>query len=664
MMQRISTFWLMVFGLMLTSAITLGLMSASAIQTTGRTVEAEQISQLRFRAEAHASAINERLLALENATQLLASQAKLLMLGDELSAEEIRLRLEKYQRDDQNIYGSDRWYQEVYKPRYGDNHVSNAYLNKNTPLTPQLERTIAATEELDPLFRSIHESNLHSQWLYLTLPSGMMRLYPWTESASYGADWQPQTIFFFTVADRTNNPDRKSVWTAPYNDYAGAGLMVTNSYPIYDGDTLIGVMSNDVLIKSLQEEVLGFKVGDKGLGFLLDKDGNVIAHRKYVPENIPVGAEVNIKLAEHEPYMADVVTDMLENGEGTKTVTDTLGVQWVVVYAPVPATNWHLALMQPRNEIVQPATDIADQVKYWTVVLVLLALAVSIIIARWISQPVTWLSKKARMISSSVDAMDASIDDEQSGTVTTDIDTSKVRGTREIYNLSLAFGEMVAALHKRINELGSIYVLGQSIAAAMEYEKTLDTVLSAVERTVRSDFVGIYITQGDGLHLEVSSTPKADGMTEVLAGQILEHKHSLLVEGLQSENVDAVPDVKAYMTEKNVFSLLVMPLVMDEKPMGLVFLENRRREAFTGDDQRRLNRLAALASIALNNAIQVRRREQELKRQIRELKIEIDQKKKQKDVSQIVESDYFQALQKRASEIRVRSLSRKGKSKP
>ena len=46
-LRKISTFWLMVFGLMLTSAITLGLMAVNAIRTTGQTVEHEQILQLR-----------------------------------------------------------------------------------------------------------------------------------------------------------------------------------------------------------------------------------------------------------------------------------------------------------------------------------------------------------------------------------------------------------------------------------------------------------------------------------------------------------------------------------------------------------------------------------------------------------------------------------------
>jgi hypothetical protein len=53
----------------------------------------------------------------------------------------------------------------------------------------------------------------------------------------------------------------------------------------------------------------------------------------------------------------------------------------------------------------------------------------------------------------------------------------------------------------------------------------------------------------------------------------------------------------------------------------------------------------------INNAIQVSQREQSLEEQICELKIVIDEIRKQKVVEQILESDYFQSLQKRASEI-------------
>jgi hypothetical protein len=666
MLRKISTFWLIVFGIMLTSAITLGLMATSAIQTTTVTVEAEQISHLLSRVQVYSLYINERLHAFENETELVATQAKLLLIGNNISPEETQSRLQKYQRDANHIYGLDSWYQTNYQPKYGNDHISNVFLNKNTELTPQLERVIAATEDLNTLFLSAHNTNLGSQWIYLTLSSGMMRLYPYTASSSYQADWQPQAQTFYTVADKVHDPERKTIWTTPYNDFSGAGLMVTNSLPIYDGETLLAVMSNDFVIKDLQNGILGFQVGTNGYAFLLDNRGNVIAHKNYAPENTPKGEEINIKLADQEAYLSKVITEILKGKVGTQIVKDAANKQWVVVYAPIPATNWHLGLMQPLAEIVQPATDIANQVKYGAVILVFLALVASIIIARWISLPVTQLSKKARFISETVDAMDVSIE-KRSDAQQKDTNYSKISGTREIYDLGIMFNEMVNTLQKRINELGSIYTLGQTIGSTVEYEKSLDTVLSAVKRTITSDFAEIYIVQNGHWNLEISSQLNENGnlseqklpMPESFMTEILEQKNSLLIKNHVQEYQTSNAEAIAYLKAKKVHSLLMVPLTTGEKSLGLVSLENYGAESFTEDNQRQLNRLGALASIAINNAIQVRQREQALKEQITELKIEIDQSKMKKEVSQIVESDYFQVLQKRASEIRARA-NRKG----
>ena len=54
----------------------------------------------------------------------------------------------------------------------------------------------------------------------------------------------------------------------------------------------------------------------------------------------------------------------------------------------------------------------------------------------------------------------------------------------------------------------------------------------------------------------------------------------------------------------------------------------------------------------------VREREQVLARKVERLTIEIDEAKRQQEVSQIVESDSFRSLQDRAEEMRLRRLNR------
>lgn len=68
----------------------------------------------------------------------------------------------------------------------------------------------------------------------------------------------------------------------------------------------------------------------------------------------------------------------------------------------------------------------------------------------------------------------------------------------------------------------------------------------------------------------------------------------------------------------------------------------------------RQDELGQLGRIFQRMVNEVVARQQRLQRQIRELKIEIDEKRKAREVEEIVETDYFQSLQQKAREIRNR----------
>jgi hypothetical protein len=62
--------------------------------------------------------------------------------------------------------------------------------------------------------------------------------------------------------------------------------------------------------------------------------------------------------------------------------------------------------------------------------------------------------------------------------------------------------------------------------------------------------------------------------------------------------------------------------------------------------------VALLSRVFASMATQVKARENQLKKQVEELRIEIDQAKKDKEVSRITETDYFQRIQEAARKIR------------
>jgi CheY-like chemotaxis protein len=70
---------------------------------------------------------------------------------------------------------------------------------------------------------------------------------------------------------------------------------------------------------------------------------------------------------------------------------------------------------------------------------------------------------------------------------------------------------------------------------------------------------------------------------------------------------------------------------------------------------RRPDELGQLAQVFQEMARQVYAREQQLKQQVQQLRIEIDQTRKAREVAEITESDYFQQLLGKADELRNRT---------
>jgi phosphoglycerate-specific signal transduction histidine kinase len=66
----------------------------------------------------------------------------------------------------------------------------------------------------------------------------------------------------------------------------------------------------------------------------------------------------------------------------------------------------------------------------------------------------------------------------------------------------------------------------------------------------------------------------------------------------------------------------------------------------------RSDELGRLARVFQRMAVEVQAREQRLKQQIQELRIEIDEVKKAQQVAEITETDYFYQLKQRAKDLR------------
>ncbi len=161
------------------------------------------------------------------------------------------------------------------EPKYQAPQPSYLYYH-GKELTPNVWRELEVFTKMASMFRLSFDT-FNDSWVYLTTKDGAFLVYPYLPLNEAVNNYPPTEQIFYTSADFTN---RTFGWTPPYLDLAGAGMMVTVSYPIYQKDELLGVISRDITLTQLAKKVLGPVIASNGrfICLVIDKNGMAIAN--------------------------------------------------------------------------------------------------------------------------------------------------------------------------------------------------------------------------------------------------------------------------------------------------------------------------------------------------------------------------------------------------
>lgn len=425
-------------ALLFVSIIPIIFISALFINESTTALTNQMEANLFMLAQSKAEEINLQLQEVWNATEIAARQSAYVM-EQGIAPQEVEQKMARYQPDRRNIVGLDVYYTSAGGEAVLGSGLSNVYWNNDTPPTTKVLEDIARTEEMDATFAGIKSVNPETQWIYLTTPEGMMRLYPWASNEHYPDDWDPREVVFYTVAEPANNPDLETRWTPPYVDFAGAGWMVTVSTPIVgSAGEFMGVMSHDITIQSLKDIALNINVLDgAGYGFIVDSQGGTIAHPAYEGEGASKGTQESVNLATvGTPEFQDLIRQMMNKQSGQGYFLDDTGTEQLLVYAPIPSIGWSLGIAVPQTAVVAPAIVMRTRALGIMLVLMAAAAAVAVLLARRIHRPLAGLLQGVHAIS-----------EERRP------DVIRVESFDELTELAGAFNEMAAKVWERESRL-------------------------------------------------------------------------------------------------------------------------------------------------------------------------------------------------------------------
>jgi len=224
------------------------------------------------------------------------------------------------------------------------------------PAVPIDERN--AVGMMDDIFIPLYRNDPNLAAIYVGTDTGIFMIYPW--ASGINASFDPRQREWFTGAEAGGN----ITWSDPYVDMLGHGLMVTGSRAVTDPERgWRWVVGADVTIETINQDIIGTQVGDRGYAMLVDQHGNIVTRpglsagdrrwdESFVAENL---------FASGNPALAAAARNMTAGLTGIERVSYEDGDRFIA-YAPVKSMNWSVAVVMPVDEVIAPAVTTRNNI--------------------------------------------------------------------------------------------------------------------------------------------------------------------------------------------------------------------------------------------------------------------------------------------------------------
>jgi signal transduction histidine kinase len=266
-----------------------------------------------------------------------------------------------------------------------DSGGSAVFYSGIVPVGPAEQDKVWRTARLDPIMRSITQSDPLIQQVYLNTHDSLNRIYPWFDVlAIYPPKMDIPSYNFYYEADARHNPERDVVWTDSYVDPAGSGWMVSAIAPVYAGGDAAGgdggdakleaVVGIDVTIGSIVEDVLDIELEGDGYAVLVGRDGTILALPPAGEADLGVSALIEHSYSQailQDTFKPDSfnlyrraelfsVADALQSAPEGQSMVD-LGRPMIAAWATVAGPQWKLIVLTSESSVLSRAVTLREE---------------------------------------------------------------------------------------------------------------------------------------------------------------------------------------------------------------------------------------------------------------------------------------------------------------
>ena len=310
----------------------------------------------------------------------------------------------------------------------------------------------ADIEVMKEKLAEVKKSNSYFKTIYLGTKEGTMHAYP---EINLPSGYDPRQRPWYKKAEQEN----KVVWSDIYTDAETKKAIITVAIPINNKQgEFIGVLGGDVSLATLSEKIVSRKIGEKGYAFMINKNGDLIAHpdQAMIENNFDLGKVFDVQ-------------QVLETGQGHLEYKHE-GDFKLASYVEVPTIDGAIFAQAPFEEVYQARSKIRTSIIIFSVIIiVILSLLIYYINKKYLLKPIKIMADEITQVA----AGDLTIETK----INRDDELGKLE--KALANMIDNLREVVVNLSDNIEDLSAYSQ--QLSASAQQGNATIETTNDLIE---------------------------------------------------------------------------------------------------------------------------------------------------------------------------------------
>ncbi len=195
----------------------------------------------------------------------------------------------------------------------------------------------------------------------------------------------------------------RAVWSREYRLFTDQIPGITSANPVYSEDgTFVGAVGIDFRLGELSEFLKSLRIGESGIAFILDSEGNILAYPEkssLINENKSKPRSPTLQII-RSGWIKEAVDHFISQRE-RKFVYTHSGEKYIASFRPFPQNygrDWDLGIIVPEDDFIGPIARTHETTLLFSFWLLIIGGFLTSALSRELTEPIKGLTNEAEKI--------------------------------------------------------------------------------------------------------------------------------------------------------------------------------------------------------------------------------------------------------------------------